>query len=482
MTILELENRTGLDRATIRYYEREGLITPSRKDNSYRDYSDTDLQEILKIKLLRQLDLPLNQIKALQEGSADIAYVLRQQSAVLSQQVASMERAAEICREISNTAVSYNSLNAAEYLEKMNTPETACESPANPLPRKRASVAEYHPVRRYMARIADYSIVRITIQFLLIVVLRIRPYEDLLSWIVSYGTPFLCVPLLALSLNKFGTTPGKWLMGIRVEAFVGRKLAFRDALAREWNALRYGYGFGIPFWSTWRMYKSYKDYSDRMDLNQDMGVDYIFTIWYVRKKAVFAAVCAFLLCVSCINAGDLIKPRYRGNDLTVAEFAENFNYYAEVLDYSHSMNPDGTWYVSPAVQNGTTVDVVLSKQEKANEPFHFETEGERVTRITYQNAWQEVFMLTPMNNKMLTGVLTAIMSQNGVGLSELYKFLELMDSYSDEQTASIHYENVEIHWTIETENCINSNGTFFADDDAKPSRVTFALEIIITET
>ena len=40
MTILELEQRTGLDRSAIRYYEREGLISPNRKENSYRDYSE----------------------------------------------------------------------------------------------------------------------------------------------------------------------------------------------------------------------------------------------------------------------------------------------------------------------------------------------------------------------------------------------------------------------------------------------------------
>ena len=38
MTILELEGLTGLDRATIRYYEREGLLLPDRKENSYREF------------------------------------------------------------------------------------------------------------------------------------------------------------------------------------------------------------------------------------------------------------------------------------------------------------------------------------------------------------------------------------------------------------------------------------------------------------
>ena len=33
MQINELEMKTGLDRATIRFYEKEGMITPTRLEN-----------------------------------------------------------------------------------------------------------------------------------------------------------------------------------------------------------------------------------------------------------------------------------------------------------------------------------------------------------------------------------------------------------------------------------------------------------------
>ena len=38
MTIKEIEDRTGLPRANIRFYESQGLIAPSRGENGYRDY------------------------------------------------------------------------------------------------------------------------------------------------------------------------------------------------------------------------------------------------------------------------------------------------------------------------------------------------------------------------------------------------------------------------------------------------------------
>ena len=39
MHIKDVEQRTGLSRANIRYYEQEGLVHPARRKNGYRDYS-----------------------------------------------------------------------------------------------------------------------------------------------------------------------------------------------------------------------------------------------------------------------------------------------------------------------------------------------------------------------------------------------------------------------------------------------------------
>ena len=51
MTIKDMELQTGLARANIRYYEAEGLITPERAENGYRDYSQEDAETLLRVKL-----------------------------------------------------------------------------------------------------------------------------------------------------------------------------------------------------------------------------------------------------------------------------------------------------------------------------------------------------------------------------------------------------------------------------------------------
>ena len=87
MRIQELEQRTSLDRATIRYYEREGLINPKRNENGYREYVPEDVQQLLKIKLLRKLEMPIEQIRQLQQGSGDFEKAIETQMILLGNRI-----------------------------------------------------------------------------------------------------------------------------------------------------------------------------------------------------------------------------------------------------------------------------------------------------------------------------------------------------------------------------------------------------------
>ena len=72
MVIKEVEMLTGMTRANIRFYEKEGLISPARSDNGYRDYSEAEVEELRKIKLLRVLGLSLEDIRAAQSGQKEL--------------------------------------------------------------------------------------------------------------------------------------------------------------------------------------------------------------------------------------------------------------------------------------------------------------------------------------------------------------------------------------------------------------------------
>ena len=76
MTIKELEERTGLDRATIRFYEKEGLISPRRMANGYRDYTPAEASALEKIAFLRRLGLSMEQIRRVQTGELPLGVAL----------------------------------------------------------------------------------------------------------------------------------------------------------------------------------------------------------------------------------------------------------------------------------------------------------------------------------------------------------------------------------------------------------------------
>jgi DNA-binding transcriptional MerR regulator len=60
MRIGELAQRVGVSTDTVRFYERSGWLPPaSRRDNSYREYGEPDVEHLRLLIDLRRLDVPL---------------------------------------------------------------------------------------------------------------------------------------------------------------------------------------------------------------------------------------------------------------------------------------------------------------------------------------------------------------------------------------------------------------------------------------
>ncbi|PDP87508.1 MerR family transcriptional regulator [Glycomyces fuscus] len=63
MRIGELAERTGTSRRLLRYYEEQGLITPGRSANGYREYGEAFVDRIAQIRGLLDAGLPTRVIK-----------------------------------------------------------------------------------------------------------------------------------------------------------------------------------------------------------------------------------------------------------------------------------------------------------------------------------------------------------------------------------------------------------------------------------
>lgn len=75
MQIKEVEMLTGMTRANIRFYEKQGLLNETiRNEYNYRKYTQDDVCQLQRIKLLRQLEVPMEDIK---EAKDDISKMER---------------------------------------------------------------------------------------------------------------------------------------------------------------------------------------------------------------------------------------------------------------------------------------------------------------------------------------------------------------------------------------------------------------------
>ncbi len=156
MTIREIEQRTGLSRANIRFYEQEGLISPVRCQNGYREYNEQDLQMLMRIKLLRSLGMSIEGIRSLKSGALTLETALCDRLRSLEMESYFNEAAQDVCRSIQKDSVSFDSLDAEKYLAELDNHGRSASMPSSY--EQDAIPAPGRPWRRYFARMADLAI------------------------------------------------------------------------------------------------------------------------------------------------------------------------------------------------------------------------------------------------------------------------------------------------------------------------------------
>jgi len=77
--IEEVAIKTGLTKKALRYYEDLKLIIPKRTDASYRLYSEEDIEDIIRIKDLRErLGFCLKDVKVIIELGNDVKRIFKE--------------------------------------------------------------------------------------------------------------------------------------------------------------------------------------------------------------------------------------------------------------------------------------------------------------------------------------------------------------------------------------------------------------------
>lgn len=124
MKINEIARRVGMTSKNIRFYEQEGLLTPQRdRENGYRNYSEADEDTLRRIKLMRKLGLPLEEIRQMQSGRLTLSEGMRRQSAALERQRRDLAAAQEFCLLLQSCGEDFGSMDADRFLQEMELRE-----------------------------------------------------------------------------------------------------------------------------------------------------------------------------------------------------------------------------------------------------------------------------------------------------------------------------------------------------------------------
>lgn len=347
MTIKEIEYRSGLPRASVRYYEAEGLLHPTRAPNGYREYSMEDLNTLLKVKLLRELGCSLEEILALQKNEIPLSQVLQERLEALEGETAELERAKALCIRLRDDRATYESLDPARYLAQERPVELWTPPPAPP---------KHYPWRRFFARSLDLGLCNAAVRLFLAFVMNTGTlFHESASdgLVVGVFSLLLMVAVEPVLLHFFRTTPGKWVFRLRLSRDDGTPLSYGEALLRTMVVLLLGCGLTLPVLGNianalgfWRAtHDQLQPWESDEELLEDTTPPH-------KEFSAVRAILLYLLAVVLVS-GAQVGGEFWASRLpcphpeTLAEFTRNYNHIMEYAcgddrsDYAKIYPPDG---------------------------------------------------------------------------------------------------------------------------------------------
>lgn len=486
MTIKEIEQATGLPRASVRFYESEGLISPTRGENGYRNYAQTDLDTLLKIKLLRRLDIPLEDIHALQKDQRSLDSVLSAALTRLEQETTQLEQARDLCRALRQDGPNYAALDPRPYLQRLDSPAPTADETV-PQPTYDRLPEAHCPFRRYFARNLDFFLYNVLFMLFCQLALRVNtasghPVLRLCTgFLAPLGLTLLLEPLM---LHFFCTTPGKFLFGLKITRGDGSPLGLGEAFSRTTGVLVRGVGLNIPIITTitqgYSLYQIYKgrplgwDYDlDRVaywDGNRPGRSYWEFSKSYLKliAAALLLAVCFFALFQGETRA---MAPIHQ-SDMTVSQFVENYNdtrrFRLQWDDRMDSLLTDsGAFESLPAPNNVITIDPYDEAPPLAFD-FRTGTSDGLLKEVSFSYCVENVTTAIPVE-EMAVAVWSFLYGRDGITKAEMNRvhneIINLSDTSVPKDNISYHYDfdGAQVDFTMTSQGyAFTSWGTLFA--------------------
>ena len=124
MKINEVEALAGIAKKNIRFYEEQGLLSPKRNpENGYRDYGEEEVLVLRRIRLLRKLDVPIDEIRLMLSGTHTVADGMRRHLISLERSQRNLQQAISLCQELTGQDIPIAQLDTECLLSQMEAME-----------------------------------------------------------------------------------------------------------------------------------------------------------------------------------------------------------------------------------------------------------------------------------------------------------------------------------------------------------------------
>ena len=120
LKINEVEALVGITKKNIRFYEEKGLLSPGRNsENGYRDYGEAEVETLRRIKLMRKLGVPIEEIRRMQAGTQTVGDGMRRHLVTLERERQNLEESVKLCELLKERTEPLSELDAGSVLEEM---------------------------------------------------------------------------------------------------------------------------------------------------------------------------------------------------------------------------------------------------------------------------------------------------------------------------------------------------------------------------
>ena len=127
MKIKELENILSISRSNIRFYEKQGLFSPERKDNNYREYTNQDIEVLKKIIIFRKMGFTVEEIKLIQNNDLPFAEAIANAQRRIEDEIEQLNGSLKLIKQVAQENLSFDEIDIDEHWNTISESEKSGE-------------------------------------------------------------------------------------------------------------------------------------------------------------------------------------------------------------------------------------------------------------------------------------------------------------------------------------------------------------------